>query len=202
MKINSSTETTFQAKRIMNIQRYYKSGNCPQSEVVDVFRLNKKDDLAFVKRCNEVMSSRLMRDLEPLQKQLKVFFKSFLDDFKTDSNDYYLAIKNREIILGGMVSVPVKDTLHITQAFSAYPKEYNLGSIFYAYLADSKSRYDDYMIQTNGKIKGLNSESKILPEEFSVTKRRISLLHKGTFYKPESDNIDIEEFLDIKDFEN
>ena len=202
MRIQNNTNVNFQAKRIMSVDKHFNSNHFPKTEVFDIFKLDKAKDINFVKQCYVMLTTRKTRDLSSVQKNLKVFFESFLKDRSTDYNDYFLSIKDGEQLVGGLVSTPFNDTLHILQAFHTLPKDYNLETLLYAFLDDSKKDYKGYKINTNGWLKDFKSNQEILPEKFAAEKRKISQIHQSTIFKTQRDkDVDLEEFLGIKDFE-
>ncbi len=202
MQIQNNTNVNFQAKRIMTVNKHFSSNNFPKTEVLDIFKLDKVKDWDFARQCYAMLTTRKTRDLNSVQKNLKVFFESFLKDRKTDYNDYFLSIQDNERLVGGLVTTPFNNTLHVLQAFHTLPKDYNLETILYALFDDSKKNYAGYKINTNGLLKDFKANQEILPEKFASEKRKFSHKRPCTVFKTQKDNnVDLEEFLGIKDFE-
>lgn len=200
MNVQKITDTNFQARKILTTQRYYKVHNIPKTEVIEVFELNQIKDKDFVRKCACILNKNLTRNLPALQKQLKSFFNDFLETKLWGSKDYYLAIKDSQTILGGMATTPYANTVHITQAFADYPKSSNIDNIFYAVLNNTQGLYPNYSITTHNYIKDCNPY--ITGEEIGSLKRNIRTKHTGTIYDiHKKNNFDLEEILDIKDFE-
>ena len=200
MNIQNITDTSFQARKILTTQRFYRVAGSPKGEMIEVFKLNLAEDRNFVRKCSSILNNRFTRELAGLQRQLKTFFNEFLNASVSSSNDYYLAIKNSETICGGITSTPVGGTLHITQAFSENPKNFYLDNIFYAVLNEAQNSYEGYGINSYNFVNGYGS--KIDSSEISGVKRKIKTMHSNTQYNfRKENNVDLEEVLDIKDFE-
>lgn len=200
MNIQKTSNTNFKARKILTTQRYFKSGNIPRTEEIELFELNQMKDTSFARRCYRVLSNIHTRELGPLQKQLKFFLKDFLENRLWGTKNYYLAIKNSETICGGISTTDYADTIHITQAFSEQPKNHNLESLFYGLLSTTKEKPDKLKFKQYNNIKTLDSE--IPTDSVDSLKRKISTIHCGTIYDTQRENnMDLEEILDIKDFE-
>ena len=82
MQIQNNTNVNFQAKRIMSVDKHFNCYHSPKTEVFDIFKLDKARDLNFIKQCYAMLKTRKTRDLNSVQKNLKVFFESFLQEYR------------------------------------------------------------------------------------------------------------------------
>ena len=196
--LNKISDTNFQATRVLKTQRFFKSNNLPRKECVELFELDKTDT-KFAEKCYYVLKNIQTRKLPPLQKQLKTFLKNFLED-KGNFKHHYIAIKNSVTISGGISALPCLKTVHLTQVFSDYPKSYNIENIFYGVLNETQKNYKGYKINTYNLINNVNSE--LNADEIHNFSDNIKSTHGNDVYDfSNQKNVDLEEVLDIKDFE-
>ena len=196
--LNKISDTNFQATRVLKTQRFIKSNNLPRKECVELFELDKTDT-KFAEKCYYVLKNIQTRKLPPLQKQLKTFLKNFLED-KGNVKHHYIAIKNSATISGGISALPCHKTVHLTQAFSDYPKSYNIENILYGVMNEIQKNYKGYKINTYNLINNIDKD--INSNEIHKSLYNISCFHCNDIHDfSKQKNIDLEEVLDIKDFE-
>ena len=202
MEIQNYSSINFNANLVTRTTRYYKTGKTPKTEIMEVFKLNKSD-IPFAEKCCNELSKHHRRDLVYLQKKMKFFFASFLQDKTSQSNDYYLAVKNNKEISGGIISIPFRNAVFISDAFSMCPKDYNIDILTYAFLSGTKADYPcASFIETNNRLKGLNDQSSILFQDIPCIKRNITSFYRNLlFEKGNSKNVSLDDVFGTKDLE-
>lgn len=185
-KIDSSTN--FKAIRLATVTNYKKN-----FEIIDIVRLNKKDD-EFIRQCYDTLNNN------PLTKSSKrLTLQKFLQKFlqSSDKSDcprkgYILAIKNRSEIVAGYEDNRYDDDIKPNKAFYML-KNYKFvrDCLFYGLINDvNSSRYRYY---------GANS---LIP--FYRCPRVIkSRHHEAHFFglSHNEENIDLYEHLKINKYE-
>ena len=100
MKIQQVQSANFKANKVSTTMRLSSKG---VEEMIEVFKLHPIEDKVFIKKCNEALSQRPSGTLNEFQKQLKEFCSMFLDNSEIP-REYFLSIKDEELISGGMVT--------------------------------------------------------------------------------------------------
>ena len=199
MKIKHAHSQTFQANKILTSQRILKKSG---PETIELFKLNHVEDTAFAKKCNAILSKSFSRNLDAAQKGLKRFFNDFLNNTSVDK-DYFLSIKNNEIITGGMISLPFNKKVLLQYIFSRQPKDINTNTLFYGLITDTQDNYKGYSIATFDWLKNYKiKNAELLPADMNITKTNIKNKNPETTYNLRNDEIyDLDDILGTKDFE-
>ena len=196
MKIQNNN-LNFKATRVLTVQ---KTMQRRAPEIVDVFKLNRKEDLNFARNCLEMIDSRADK-IDYFVKNLQKFFKSFLDKTETQSQDFVLAIKNGEILAGGAQYFPVFDKLFVNKSFVKEKDTLVADSMFYQLLDESKQGYNKELTSvTLPKIFEIEKTS-ILPNEIKSEKNLIEKRNLNTEFKIENQETDLNKFLGIDEFD-
>ena len=196
MKIQNNN-LNFKATRVLTVQ---KTMQRRAPEIVDVFKLNRKEDLNFARNCLEMIDSRADK-IDYFVKNLQKFFKSFLDKTETQSQDFVLAIKNGEILTGGAQYFPVFNKLFVNKAFVKEKDTLVADSMFYQLLDESKQGYNKELTSvTLPKIFEIEKTS-ILPNEIKSEKNLIEKRNLNTEFKIENQETDLNKFLGIDEFD-
>lgn len=171
MQIQQIPMTNFKATKVLNAERSLARG---KKEIIDVFRLDERADKEFIQKCHDLLASSKERNLTAFQKRLKSILAGFLKEANALSEDYYIAIKNNEEIIGCMNSVPlIKDVIPLN-IFASENKFQNTNNLFYALLKDSQKNYKGYNIKTKEIAKKLSlTEMRIRPENIDSYKKTI-----------------------------
>ncbi len=171
MQIQQIPMTNFKATKVLNAERSIANG---KKEFVEVFKLDEHTDKFFIQKCHNLLASRKEHTLTAFQKRLKSIFSGFLNEANSLSEDFYIAIKNSEEIIGCMNSVPfIKDVIPIN-IFISKNKPHYINTLFYALLKDSQKNYKGYNIKTKEIAKKLSlTEMRIRPENIDSYKKTI-----------------------------
>ena len=143
MKIQQVQNTNFKANKVSTTMRFLSKG---ASEKIEVFKLNPIEDRAFAQKGLLALSQKFTRDLAAPQKRMKEFFKDFLNNKSGIDKDYFLAVKDEEVISGGMVTAPYRNSIILLNTFAIYPKEFNLNALLYGIINDTKVSYPQYKL--------------------------------------------------------
>lgn len=192
MNIQQINSTNFQAQRVMSIRRTIPN---KATEVIDIFKINKKDDLSFAKLCYYNLNKKLKRNLSPQQKQIREFFKTFINRGNIPNNkENLIAVKNGETVTGG-----VESTL-FAHYFNGTTDKFAGDSLYYAYLNRARAGYSfppeslrkDYGIEASDVRNDvlMNKIEKKYPEAVFETE-----------LPDQNEKYDLSEFLGIKDIE-
>ncbi len=142
MRIQQTQNTNFNASKVSTTMRYSKKG---AKEMIEVFKLNPIEDKTFIQKCNLILSKKHKRELLAPQKRFKDFCKEFLNKSGLDK-EYFLAIKNEELISGGLVTIPHKGLIYLLSSFSIYPKTFNTCALLRGLVSDTKTSHQGFTI--------------------------------------------------------
>ncbi len=137
MEIQRNNNVSFQASGVTTARRILKNG---QEELIDVLKLNHAEDDSFVRTCLESMNANEDR-LNTNLKKMRKFFVQFLNDRKCDGQDYYIGVKNGEMITGGFCSTPIFHRVLVNSSVDTLGSKFNKDNFFYALLTDAKKTY-------------------------------------------------------------
>ena len=100
MQIQSTPSINFEARKVLNVTQKIKGSL--NENTYDVFKLdsNNPSDIEFVKACYKNIKEFSSKS-KPSKNSLEYFLKSFLDDLKSNTEEFYIAFKNNEKIVGG-----------------------------------------------------------------------------------------------------
>lgn len=200
MQLQTNQAINFKATRILNAEKTITKG---RKELVEVFKLDANTDTEFIKKCHDILSANKNRKLTAFQKRLKSILKGFLDKTTSFSEDYYIAIKNNEEIIGCMNSIPfIKDVIPLN-IFTSQNKEQNNNTLFYALLKDSQKNYKGFNINLKEVGKKLSIlDPKIKFEQIDNYKKNIeNSFNKIKFKSENTKNINFDSILGIENFE-
>ena len=196
MKIQNNN-LNFKATRVLTVQ---KTMQRRAPEIVDVFKLNRKEDLNFARNCLEMIDSRADK-IDYFVKNLQNFFKSFLDKTETQSQDFVLAIKNGEILTGGAQYFPVFNKLFVNKSFVKEKDTLVADSMFYQLLDESKQGYNKELTSITLPKIFKTEKTSILPNEIKSEKNLIEKRNLNTEFKIENQETDLNKFLGIDEFD-
>lgn len=200
MQIQQIPMTNFKATKVLNAERSLARG---KKEIIDVFRLDERADKEFIQKCHDLLDSRKERNLTAFQKRLKSILAGFLKEANALSEDYYIAIKNNEEIIGCMNSVPlIKDVIPLN-IFASENKFQNTNTLFYALLKDSQKNYNGFYIKTKEIAKKLSlPEIRINPDKIDNYKKAIEESFNNIKFKPfNTKHMKLDTIFGIENFE-
>ena len=202
MKIQKNSNINFKANLITKATRYYSSKRVAKSETIEFLKLNKTD-LPFMEKCHNLLSKYNRKDLPPMQKRLQSFLESFVSEKACLTKDYYLAIKDNNIISGGIVSLPLAEKVFVLDAFSIYPKSYNMDILTYGFFSSIQDEYPVYTIETNDCIDRFkNKKTEIRTSRIRELKSDIRKLYINThFEKEKGQDVDLDEVFNTENFD-
>ena len=171
MKISSNGNLNFTANKVLTVQRTLPKN---KTELVEVFRLNYDEDLHFLSKCLEKMNLNNSFKMGSFQKKLKSLIYDFIYKPGARSEDYYISIKNCDQISGIMNTLVLKDNNYALNAFTVYPKNFNMDVLFYTFLAESRENYGSKNLSSYvSKDAFMPLGSVIKPDEISDIKRQV-----------------------------
>lgn len=196
MEIQRNNNVSFQASGVTTARRILKNG---QEELIDVLKLNHAEDDSFVRTCLESMNANEDR-LNTNLKKMRKFFVQFLNDRKCDGQDYYIGVKNGEMITGGFSTCPVYRRVVLNSTVDTLGKRINKEGFFYALLTDVKNVY-------NVGISGIGIKDFFKHHSYDVPKRNLTRVRNlvenrnpnVTFSPYNQENIDLAKLFGVQD---
>lgn len=197
MDINNNNNISFKASGVLTVKKALKNG---QETVVDVFKLNHAQDDEFIRTCYNTLNENIDKMKAP-QKKLYKFFRDFLKDSKTDSQDFYIGIKNGETIIGGYNSYPFCEKVILNNCITPTGKDTLCkDSFLYSLLQETKELYGKDIVGVEMPKFFKIEETNIEQTMFGKMKSRIKKQNPNTkFEKNKETNIDLAKYLDIKE---
>ncbi len=199
MNIQKTSSPNFQATRVLTAQKAFRNG---KREVYEVFKLNYKEDLGFIKKCTDLLNTQSTKKLSVFQRGLKALFSKFLIKTNAMSEDFYIAIKDSEAFVGCMKSVPVLRDVIPSNLYSNNYREVK-NKLFYAFLEDSQKNYEGFNIRIDdAKTLKQVRKLKIKSSDINTVKKKIKESASGFRFKSENEkNINLDDVFGVKDFE-
>lgn len=200
MQIKTNQTANFKATRVLVTEKSLARG---KKELVEVYRLNSKEDADFIKKCLDVLSITKTNKLTAFQKRLKVILKGFLDKTTSLTEDFYISIKDNEEIIGCMNSVPLIKNVIPLNVFVSKNVEQNANTMLYSLLKDSQINYKGYNINTKEIAKKFPLiESKIKFDQINFYKKNIREKFSSINFKPDNTkNVNLDQVLGTENFE-
>ena len=197
MKIQKTQNINFQASKVLTA-RSLKNGS---NEMVEVFKLNYSEDKEFIKKCYKTLTNSTL-EKTPHQKNLKTFFEKFLSKYGGDK-EYFISIKDEEVISGGMTTLPFLKTVNLVDIFTANNENPSKKALFLGFIEDSKNSYKRYNLDLKHfKFDIKQKEREVLPRQIDYIKKKIKKQNpeiKFTFDK--QNNVSLDDVLGTRDFE-
>lgn len=200
MQIQQISNTNFKATRVLTSKRILNA----KPETIEVFRLNKDEDFQFVKRCVDAFTKNKYLKLAAFEKRCKSLFSDFLVKANASSEDYYIAVKNSETIVGIMNSMPFARKVIPLNLFTRQNSPETTNTMFYSFLKDSQKNYNGYNIKMDVlSTKTLADDTFIKPEEINSVTKKIRVEYPKVRFSPENESgINLDDVFGIRNFEN
>lgn len=197
MKIQKTQNINFQANKILTA-RSLKNGT---SEVVEIFKLNYSEDKEFIKKCYKTVTNSTLKKTFH-QKNLKSFFEKFLSKYGGDK-EYFISIKDEEVISGGMTTLPFLKTVNLIDIFTANNENPSKKALLLGLIEDSKNSYKGYNLDLKYfKFDIKQKDREVLARQISYLKNKIKKQNpeiEFTFDK--QNNVSLDDVLGTRDFE-
>lgn len=197
MNIHNTQNINFGATRVLTVRAASKTN----PEVLEIFRLNHDEDLGFIKKCYEMLKNNRKLKLNLFEKKFKSLFSDLLVKANAVSEDFYLAIKNNETIVGCMNSVPFNRDVIPLNLFARESKSEISDSLFYAFLKDSQANYNNFNIKMDVLTNAKDDEARIMPKEIDSYKNLIRSENRKYRFKSENEKVNMDDVLGTRDFE-
>ena len=200
MNIQNISNTNFGATKILTARQVLPKGKL---ETIDIFKLNHEADSEFIEKCCNVFSNVKTRNLKLFERRCKSLFSDLLVKANAMSEDFYLAIKNNETIVGCMNSVPfMKDVIPLN-LFMRDAKPQNINTMFLAFLNDSKKSYNGFNIKMDSlATKTIANENVISFDKIDEVNGVIKNEYPNIKFNSKVEmDVNLEDFLGIRNFE-
>ena len=200
MQIQQISNTNFKATRVLTSKRILKA----KPETIEVFRLNRDEDFSFIKRCVDAFAKNKYLKLAAFEKRCKSLFSDFLVKANASSEDYYIAVKNNETIVGIMNSLPFARKVIPLNLFTRQNSPETTNTMFYSFLKDSQKNYNGYNIKMDVlSTKTLADDTFIKPEEINSVTKKIRVEYPKVRFSPENESgINLDDVLGTRNFED
>lgn len=196
MEIRSNSTPNFKATRVLTVQKNFQR---KAPEIIDVFRLNKKEDLAFAEIGLATLNTRA-NILNKAGKSLRNFLRNFIND-TGETQEYLLAVKNGETVVGGSEYFPLMDKVCVNKTFSPARKSLVADTLYHQILSDSEKIYEKDAVGAEIPKMFATDKLEILKNEMPTEKLKIEERNpKTTFEVANEEKINLNKFLGIDEF--
>ena len=192
MNIQQNSNINFQATKLLNVQREIKD---KAPDVIDVFRLNKGEDDKFIRTCCRVIEQNKSKATTNA-KQLKAFFEQFLNESRSNGNEYIIAIKNKKQIAGGCAFYPSINKIVLNKTFVTDKKEQVVKhSLLYSLLARAKNKIDIITGIDLPKLTGQDAYI-IQADKVNSTRTQIIMQNPNTTFTTKNKQLNLSQLFD------
>ena len=200
MQIQQISNTNFRATRVLTTKRILNA----KPKTIEVFRLNRDEDFLFIKRCVDLFAKNKKQKWTMFEKRCKSLFSDFLTIANASSEDYYIAVKNNETIVGIMNSLPFAQKVIPLNLFTRQNSPETTNTMFYSFLKDSQRNYNGYNIDMSTLSAKTGVVAPIIKsEEINSTGMAIKKeLSKINFTLENVKGINLDDVFCTGDFEN
>ena len=200
MNIQNTSNIDFQATRVLTVKRNLPRG---KSDIVEVFRLNQAEDQDFIKQCYDLFVKNKNLKLNMFEKRCKSLFSDLLVKANASSEDFYLAVKNNERIVGCLNSLPFMRDVVPLNLFTREDSSENINTLFYAFLKDSQKKYIGFNIKMDVLSRKTIADKELIKfSQIDSIKNKIKKASPKLRFKSEEKNkIDLYDVFGARDFE-